>query len=180
MYDRIGKKIKGLANALMIIGIVLSVISGCIMIADSHSLILPGLIVIIVGCLGAWLGNLVLYGFGELVDKTCDMEELLRASINQNGMKAPGVNNVNTHAEAAPVMQQNAAPVYTPPQAPVYTNSSMTSGGTEILSETKPMSEVPPTYQGHVENNIFCKRCGTKYDLSISDYCPVCGCQNRR
>ena len=34
-----------------------------------------GLVVIIVGCLGSWIGSFFTYGFGELIEKTTEIAE---------------------------------------------------------------------------------------------------------
>lgn len=74
MYEDIGKKIKGMAKVIAIVQAVLSAIGGIVMMAVVSYLIVPGLLTMLLGPVLAWLGSWVLYGFGELVDKTCDIE----------------------------------------------------------------------------------------------------------
>lgn len=74
MYENIGKKIKEMAKVVAIVLAVLAVIGGMVMIAVDSYLLVPGLLTMLLGPVLAWLGSFVLYGFGELVDKTCDIE----------------------------------------------------------------------------------------------------------
>lgn len=167
MYDRIGKKIKALAETLMYIGMALSLLGGIIMMCISEHLIFPGLLVMGFGCLGAWLGNLLLYGFGELIDKTCDIHEELHTI--KNSLKAMQTAEV---PETKPEPEPQSEP------QPVWDGSSR--GETQVLSDTTPMPQPDVDPRSHVINPIFCKRCGTKYDLNLSVYCPICGCENRK
>ena len=43
----------------------------------SNWMIAPGLAVMIVGPLAFWIGSFVLYGFGELIEKTVDTNEVI-------------------------------------------------------------------------------------------------------
>ena len=95
MYNNIGKKIKILAKVFFWIGIAGSVISGIVLMIQGKYeyavydyyyggyynessydavFILYGLLVMIVGSLLSWLSGFFIYGFGELVDKTCDIQ----------------------------------------------------------------------------------------------------------
>ena len=85
MFDNIGGKIKGLAKVICWIGIIISVIVGIILLANSTIdygkgifggkqtdplMVAAGLGVMIVGSLFSWLGSFVLYGFGQLVENS--------------------------------------------------------------------------------------------------------------
>lgn len=74
MYENIGKKIKEMAKVVAIVLAVLAVIGGMVMIAVDSYLLVPGLLTMLLGPVLAWIGSFVLYGFGELVDKTCGIE----------------------------------------------------------------------------------------------------------
>lgn len=73
MYDNIGKKIKGLAKALFIIEAIAAVIAGIVFWSIDEEFFFIGLLVIVGGALLAWISSWFLYGFGELIDKTCDI-----------------------------------------------------------------------------------------------------------
>lgn len=72
MYDNIGRKIKGLAKAVFIVEAIAAVITGIVLMASYLNPII-GLLVMVVGPLVAWVSSWLLYGFGELIDKTCDI-----------------------------------------------------------------------------------------------------------
>ena len=78
MYDNIGKKIKGLAKAVFIVEAIAMVITGIALMASDEYMIPIGLLVMVVGPLVAWVSSWLLYGFGELIDKTCDIERNTR------------------------------------------------------------------------------------------------------
>lgn len=71
MYDNIGVKIKVLAGVTCIIGAIAAVIIGCMALYDE--LIGIGLLIMILGPIVAWIASWLLYGFGELIEKTCDI-----------------------------------------------------------------------------------------------------------
>lgn len=75
MYENIGKKLKGLAIAVFIIMLILSIVGGAIIIIVDDDLVAVGIVVMLVMPLVAWISSWFLYGFGELVDKVCDIEE---------------------------------------------------------------------------------------------------------
>ena len=83
MFNNIGKKIKGLAKTIFTIETVLAILGGLICCSLYESLILVGLLIMVVVPLLAWIGSLLLYGFGELIDKTCDIERNTRGSAQE-------------------------------------------------------------------------------------------------
>ena len=73
MFDNVGAKIKSVAVTVTWIGIILSCVSGLIVMVsngDNGGLFFSGLLIIIVGCLASWLGSLALYGFGQLIENS--------------------------------------------------------------------------------------------------------------
>lgn len=78
MYDNIGGKIKELAKIGTIIGIILSVIVGILLITLVNSII--GIVLVFVLPIAFWISSFPLYGFGELIDKVCNMEKNARDS----------------------------------------------------------------------------------------------------
>ena len=78
MYDNIGGKIKGLAKIVFIVEAIAAAITGIALMASDEDRILIGLLVMVVGPLVAWVSSWLLYGFGELIDKTCDIERNTR------------------------------------------------------------------------------------------------------
>lgn len=84
MYDEIGKKLKDLATLSCIIGLIASIIIGLLVmiIVDNTIFIVVGLIIMLVGCFISWVSSSLLYGFGELIDKTCDIQHNTRQLIS--------------------------------------------------------------------------------------------------
>ena len=91
MWSNIGHKIQVLAKVICWIGIVLSVIAGIAIIAggsavrsygysyNTGSSTLIGILTIVLGALGSWLGSLTLYGFGEPIERTVSIDYKLSA-----------------------------------------------------------------------------------------------------
>lgn len=77
MYDNIGEKIKGLAKVVFIIGAIVDVIAG-VDLMSSDQYVLIGLFVMLLGPVVAWAFSWLIYGFGEIIDKTCDIERNTR------------------------------------------------------------------------------------------------------
>lgn len=75
MFERIGSKIKGLASVIAWVGIMASILLGIVLCVSE--MILIGLVVMVIGSLASWIGTFLLYGFGELIEKTCSIEEQL-------------------------------------------------------------------------------------------------------
>lgn len=74
MYNNIGKKIKGLATAVCIIGAIISVLVAIdLWIEDEMAG--EALVTIVVGPLMSWVSSWVLYGFGELVDRVGEIAD---------------------------------------------------------------------------------------------------------
>lgn len=88
MYDNIGGKIKGLAKAIFITETISAVISGIALMASDEDMIPVGLLVMVVGPLVAWVSSWLLYGFGELIDKACDIERNTRGGERKSETQA--------------------------------------------------------------------------------------------
>ena len=68
MFKNIGKKLKVLAHVLFWVELIGAAVGGLVMIED-----LVALPVIAGGILVAWVSSMFIYGFGELIDKTCEI-----------------------------------------------------------------------------------------------------------
>ena len=73
MYKEIGKKIKKLAIVVFVLEAILFFIGGIILMAINNDLFLVGILMMIIGPLLAWVSSFILYGFGELIDKTSEI-----------------------------------------------------------------------------------------------------------
>lgn len=83
VFNNIGKKIKGLSKFICWIGIISSIITAIVMFLlawdwgyTEYTII--GVVVLIVGSLLSWISSFFSYGFGELIDKVCDIERNTR------------------------------------------------------------------------------------------------------
>ncbi len=97
MYKNVGKQIKDLASIAALIEAIASVVTGVILACiDIDDFWWIGLIIIVGGLLVAWLSNLILYAYGELVDKTSLIESYLHTSkttmFSSNHNKTAGDN----------------------------------------------------------------------------------------
>ncbi|MBR5022082.1 MAG: hypothetical protein IKY18_02640 [Oscillospiraceae bacterium] len=72
MFCNIGGKIKGLARIIFIIEAVFAAIAACIFLFDEDT-ILIGFLILIGGFLSAWISTWILFGFGELIEKTTEI-----------------------------------------------------------------------------------------------------------
>lgn len=75
MFTNIGGKIKFSTKVLCWLLIILFVIMGIASLISGA--ILPGIILLVVGPLTAWVSSFVLYGFGELVENSCIQTNLM-------------------------------------------------------------------------------------------------------
>ena len=118
MYENIGGKIKGLAKATFVIEAVAAFIGGIVLIEADDDLLAVGLLAWIMGPLLAWVSSWLLYGFGELIEKVCNIERYMRppmAEVNQAPVAEQPCNFVtvdeSTLPEVAP-MKTDANYVY--------------------------------------------------------------------
>ena len=79
MFNNISGQIKGLAKVLFWLEVIAAVITGIALMAIDEDLILFGLLALILGPVVAWVSSCLLYGFGEIIDKLCDIERNTRS-----------------------------------------------------------------------------------------------------
>ena len=100
MYDNISKKIMLLAKITFIVGAVFSVILGfglIIAFPDDGVGAIVGIFVMLLGGFLSWVSSWGLYGFGELIDKTCNIE---RNILRVEGTTAQTTEMLNTKDKA--------------------------------------------------------------------------------
>ena len=90
MYGNIGGKIKGLAKAFFIVEAIVAVIAGIALMASDENLIFFGVLSLILGPVVAWVSSWLLYGFGELIDNTRDIERNTRSNERSSKAQAKG------------------------------------------------------------------------------------------
>lgn len=91
-YENIGSKIKSLAKTSFVVEAIAAVITGiALLLAEIDEGDFPfGLLVILAGPIVAWVSSWLIYGFGEIIDKLCDIEKNTR-----NRDKSPKHNIIN-------------------------------------------------------------------------------------
>ena len=98
MFDQIGQRIKTLAVVITVIGMIVSVIAGCDYIFNKSRRIY-GLIIIVGGIIASWVGSFILYGFGEIIDKLCDISQSLNEQkILTLAKEAENIDNIDKQA----------------------------------------------------------------------------------
>ena len=107
MFDNIGSKIKTVATTLTALGITLSVLAGIVILCEGDA---SGLFVIIFGSLLSWLGSFLLYGFGQLVENSDRMVELLEEIAPEPATPAHPEHTVPYH----PSVDETVSPPVTP------------------------------------------------------------------
>ncbi|MBR5111552.1 MAG: hypothetical protein IK099_15345 [Clostridia bacterium] len=137
MFSKIGKKIKTVATVLFYVLAAASVIGGFYVIFNFGSLlgtgnaILMGILIALAGCLFACISAFMLYGYGELVDNSAIIKDLLQgsASAPQQEKRPSAFNGLAKAIGSArggqqspqPVQPQEPQGVYQPPQTtPAY------------------------------------------------------------
>ena|GEM_PF-3604072 len=105
MYENTGKKILSLARVLTILMMVLVILTGIIMGVSTRNGALGlgvAILVIGIGCLFAWLSNLLLAGFGELVSNSYELLQFVKNGGAGFAQKPPPPN----HSSRTPVPPQ--------------------------------------------------------------------------
>ena len=103
MYDEIGCKIKGLAKIIFIAEAILFFVGGLAIIVFSESSNTMKAIVALIAFLGiasGWITSWFLYGFGEIIDKLCNIERntkmIMKKSKNHTS-NSPKIKNKNSN-----------------------------------------------------------------------------------
>lgn len=85
MYKNIGGKIKGLAIATFIVGVLASVITAIVLWIDTEKWWCA--LILFLGPIVALILTWLLYGFGEIIDKLCDIEQNTRGGQSKTKIK---------------------------------------------------------------------------------------------
>lgn len=80
MFDDVGSKIKTASKVIFFFQIVCFIIIGSIMISIDDDLTFAGICVMLAGIFIGWFSSILVYGFGELVDRTKRIDETLNPS----------------------------------------------------------------------------------------------------
>ncbi len=80
MFNNIGEKIKGVAKIVFYIEVLAAIIISAYLMVSDENLVVIGIIIGAVIILISYFSHWLLYGFGELIDKTSSIERLLRGA----------------------------------------------------------------------------------------------------
>ena len=139
MFDNIGGKIKTLAVSTCILGIIASVITGLSQL--DHG----GILILLFGCMGSWIGAFFIYGFGELIEQATIAAE--NTTEIRNALAVPKPAPVPGAAKAT-VAQTYAAEAKPIPRA-------------EVSTHPAPSGTVTPVHD-RTTDEVICPNCGTR------------------
>lgn len=113
LYYDIGKKIKGWAKWCFIVEAAAACVGSLVFFISMIDMdlaflgLILGILMAVAGIFVAWVSSWILYGFGELIDRVCSIEEKMG--------EAP-----------ASIIKPAAEPTYTPAYTPTYRNGAPT------------------------------------------------------
>ena len=139
MFNNISGKIKMLAIFSCIFGIIASVIVGFSQI--DHD----GILILISGCLGSWIGAFFIYGFGELIEQATIAAE-----------NTTEIRNALAASKPAPVPSTAKSTI-----AQSYASEAKPISRAENSTHPAPVGTVTPIHDGTTDE-IICPNCGTR------------------
>lgn len=142
MFNNIGGKIKTLAKVIFIIEIVLAFIAGIAFMATDDSLIVVGLLVMVILPIAGWVSSWFLYGFGEIIDKLCEIERNTRGS----NVIAKGGDANDYSANNANAYDNNNANAYQTEFNAYNTYSSQANAESKMSAEAERLQKIESLY----------------------------------
>ncbi len=91
MFDKVSSKLKMVASIFVIIGSLASFISSIVLFTGEK--IAVGIVVLICGIFLSWVSALLIYGFGELIEKASQIEKNTRYSATQEVINGGSIEN---------------------------------------------------------------------------------------
>ena len=80
MYENVGRKIKGVAKVFFWFGIIVSIVGAIICFV--YDAAISGFVLLIFGPVSSWIGSLIPYGFGEIVERVTNIDNKIRSGEN--------------------------------------------------------------------------------------------------
>ncbi len=77
MYENISKKIKIYAKVFCWFGIIASIVGAIVCFV--YGAAISGLVLLIFGPISSWLGSLIPYGFGEIIERVTSIDNKMRS-----------------------------------------------------------------------------------------------------
>lgn len=180
MYNNSGAKVKGLASFFAGLGMAGSILFGVVSMIAGRGFggIFGGVLIAAVGCLASWLSGLVLAAFGELVQNTYEILQILKEGKPvRTGPLAPAEVNVKvSEEEIAYVAKRDNLPYV---EAVIQAKKEKAaqpetvSEATAVLDrtvplaaatteQTQPLERICPNCGAVNAGGKFCFKCGTK------------------
>lgn len=170
LYDNIGTKIKGWAKVIFVVEALGAIVTGIVLMCDEN--FFPGLLTALLGPVVAWVSSWILYGFGELVEKTVSNEE------NTGNILRLMEKTEQQPADPAPVPE--AGPMVAAKTAPENKNAGGHSWRCDRCG--KMITQYPCCDCGYEpdgsETTWRCVNCG-KRNLASRDTCWSCGTEKK-
>ena len=103
MFTDIGKKIKIYAKAAFWVMSVSGVILGFLLLTEAYGVeeVVPAVVLMVISPLAAWGTTIFMYGFGELIERVCALEQGL-VGIADRREAVAAVQTARRPAEARP------------------------------------------------------------------------------
>ena len=176
MYNNIGKKIKALAKAAFVVEAIAAVIAGIILLIETEEWLY--LLIVVLGPVVAWISSWLLYGFGEIIDKLCDIERNTRGGeceipkISSSRRDTPSA--VKGGTQATKGGKRSVKSVSTTDSTPTKVHDTIA----ETESESALLDSDEATIRDIEYIDVFCPGCGEalSFDKTIKKAeCPYCG-----
>lgn len=172
MYDNSGAKVKGLASFFAGLGMVGSIIVGVVTMIGGRGFggFLGGVMVAAVGCLCAWLSGLVLAAFGELVQNTYEILQILKHESPTKPEKTASRPHTEAVVKVTPeeidrVMKRDNLPyveAVLQARKEKSAQSPVETPATAVVEKTQPLDRTCPACGMVNQGGKFCYKCGTK------------------
>ena len=179
MYEDIGGKIKGLAKTVCIIGIVISCIYGVIMLfVGGLAGFFAGILIAGIGSLSSWLGTLMMYGFGEMID--AQITAANNTTLILGTLRAGNSGSAQVVSNSAPVISGSTSGFYTqtptfkPQPKPGVYDPNKVPAWKRVEMQAKAEEVAKKAAETATETGAFCPRCGQQLP-SDAVFCPHCG-----
>ena len=172
MFDNIGKKIKKIAQIECWAGIASYILLGLILLFENEIKIYVGILIMGVGSFLSWIGSLMIYGFGQLIENSNELvvkQKIIYSEIQMLNLKKEDVASTISSSSITPIPQSSTVNKIVAVSAPQKTKESIKASIKETVPETS--------------SDLLCPNCNenlsimgyTESDLGSGEKCPLCG-----
>lgn len=113
MFDNIGNKIKGVSKFFCWLGIICSILLGILLVTAGINMpngrvtIVIGIVIMIVGSFMSWVGSLITYGIGEMVQNSCVQTEIAVRSFQKDETKPQSTHGIKKQSLEPEIEDEN-------------------------------------------------------------------------